>query len=344
MYNIRTFIMWWLKIFVFFIILFSYIHVQQQYKSGEDLEIYEYDVTTVKALQDMLHLKQPVLFRSELFELGKNTEPLEFLEIKDRRDYHPGAHKHVESIQLSLASARRLMDTDTKGLFYSNRNRPNLLLSWKTWFRKMDTFLKPAFTLYTETDLIYGSKYARTTTSFHRESHTFLYVPPETNKGNIRVKMTSPKSHVFLNPVIDYTSFENWSAVDLFESHDKLQCIDFYVKPGYVLFIPPFWFYSIEFQEKQNEVCMIKYTTGANFVANIKHIGLFYMQQQNIAEKWWKPLQDVDISLDQQEEDQEEDQQEEEKHKAGIIDISQCPVPVPEEKTVVQELIEELHA
>lgn len=334
MYNIIKF-MWWLKIFVFFVILFSYIHVQQQYKSGEDLEIYEYDVTTVKALQDMLQLKQPVLFRLLDLDLGKNNDPLEFLEIKDRRDYHPGAHKHVESIQLSLASARRLMDTDTKGLFYSNRNRPNI--SWKTWFRKMDTFLKPAFTLYTETDLIYGSKSARTTTSFHRESHTFLYVPLETNKGSIRVKMTSPKSHVFLNPVIDYTFFENWSAVDLFEPHDKLQCIDFYVKPGYVLFIPPFWFYSIEFQEKQNEVCMVKYTTGANFVANIKHIGLFYMQQQNIAEKWWKPLQDVDIYLGGKDEEEEEVEEE-------TIDISQCPVPVPEEKTVVQELIEELHA
>lgn len=325
--------MWWLNVFVFFIILFSYIHVQQQFKSGEDLEIYEYDVTTVKALQDMLHVKQPVLFRLE-FALGKNIEPLEFLEIKDRRDYNDDSKKHVESIQLSLASARRLMDTDTKGLFYSNRNRPNG--SWKTWFRKMDTYLKPSFSLYTETDLIYGSKHARTTTSFHRESHTFLYVPPETNKGSIRVKMTVPKSHVFLNPVNDYTFFENWSAVDLFEPHEKIQCIDFYVKPGHVLFIPAFWFYSIEFQEKENEVCMVKYTTGANFIANIKHIGLFYMQQQNIAEKWWKPLQNVEFALAEEAAPDEP---------MIISDISQCHVPVvPEEKTVVQELLEELHA
>ena len=318
----------WLYFFVFLVILFCYVHVQHQFKSGEDLEIYEYDVTTIKALQEMLELKQPVLFQLDL-ALGNNIEPLEFLEIKDRRDYQCDIlNKSVETIQLSGESARRLMETDTKGWFYSNRNKPNP--SWKSFFSKMDKSLKPAFSFYTETDLIYGSKNARTTTSFHRESHVFLYVPPETNRGSIRLKMTPPKSKLFLNPVIDYTYFENWSSVDLFEPHEKLQCIDFYVKPGYVVFIPPYWFYSIEFQEKENEVCMVKYTTGANFLANLKHIGFFHMQQQNIQEKWWKPLQNEDYKVV-------------ESHDEPTLDISQCSVVlIPQEKTVVQELIEEL--
>jgi len=318
----------WLKFFVFLIILFSYIHVQPQFKSGEDLEIYEYEVTTVKALQDTVQLKQPVLFRYFL-ELGTKIEPLDFLEIKDRRDYQrDDGTKHIESIQVSSASARRLIDTDTNGWFYSNRNILNP--SWKAWFKKMDTFLKPAFSIYTETDLIYGSKHARTTTSFHRESHMFLYVPPETNKGSIRLKMTPQKSGIFMNPVNDYTYFENWSPVDLFEPHEKIQCIDFFVKPGYILFIPPYWFYSIEFQEKDNEVCTVKYTTGANFLANINHIGLFHMQQQNIQEKWWKPMLNAEFNLEETE---------------STVDISQCSVTVsvPKEKTAVEELIMELH-
>jgi hypothetical protein len=85
---------------------------------------------------------------------------------------------------------------------------------------------------------------------------------------------------------------------------------------------------------------MVKYTTGANFIANIKHIGLFYMQQQNIAEKWWKPLQNVEFALTKEAAPDAP---------MKISDISQCPIPipvpiVPEEKTVVQELLEELHA
>lgn len=305
--------MWWLYVLVFFIILFSYVHIQDQFKSGEDLEIYEYEMTTVKALQEMLHLKQPVLFRIDV-ELEDTIEPLHFLEIKDRRDYHQRNDKstnNIESIQLSFESARKLIDTDTKGLFYSNRNSLNP--SWEKWFKKMDTFLKPSFSLYTETDLIYGSKHARTITSFHRESHMFLYVPPESNNTGIRLKMTPPKSKLFLNPVNDYTYFESWSSVDLFEPHDKIQCIDFFVEPGHVVFIPPFWFYSIEFQESNNEICMIKYTTGANFVANINHIGLFYMQQQNIQEKWWKPLQDTERILNSD--------------TVTKLDISHCIIP-----------------
>jgi len=323
----------WLYIILFFIILFSYIHVQHQFKSGEDLEIFEYDITTTKALQEILHLKQPVMFQLDL-ELETTIEPLEYLEIKDRRDYQiKNPTKNIESIQLPFAKARKLIDTDTKGLFYSNRNRLNP--SWKTRLRKMDTFLKPTFSLYTETDLIYGSKHARTITSFHRESHMFLYVPPETNTGEIRLKMTPLSSEPFLNPVYDYTYFENWSAVDLFEPHEKIKCIDFLVKPGYVLFIPPYWFYSIEFQEKENEVCMVKYTTVANLLANIKHIGLFYLQQQNIEEKWWKPLQtqnSVELNKDLEKPE---------------LPVEECTLQVPNdnaatEKTIDKELVEEV--
>lgn len=315
--------LWWLYVLIFFVILFSYIHVQYQLKSGEDLEIYEHDFTTVKSLQEICQLKQPVILQLS-FPLD-GIQPLEFLEIKDRRDYKQPDKKHVETIQLSYESGRRLIDTDTKGLFYSNRNHLND--SWKKWFKKLDPYLKPPFTLYTEMDLIYGSMKSRTTTVFHRESHVYLYLPPESNKSScIRVKMTPFKSSVFLDHVDDYTFYEYWSAVDLFERDNRIQCIDFYVKPGYVLYVPPYWFYSIEFQDKDNEVCMVKYTTGANVLANAKHLSLFYMQQQNIQEKWLKPL---NINLLDDVVDEEPD---------IIVDLSNNVL----EKTIVDELIEEL--
>jgi hypothetical protein len=322
--------LWWVYMFIFFVILFSYIHVQHQLKSGEDLEIYEYDFTTAKSLQDICQLKQPVIFALHL-PFDGIVKPLEFLEIKDRRDYQQlpdsgsSNKKHIETIQVSYESGRRLLDTDMKGWFYSNRNRLNE--SWTKWFKKMDPFLKPPFTLYTETDIIYGSRKARTTTVFHRESHVYLYTPPESNKGCcIRVKMTPYKSSVFLDHVDDYTFYEYWSAVDLFEHHDRIQCIDFFVKPGYVLYVPPYWFYSIEFQDKENEVCMVKYTTGANVLANIKHLSLFYMQQQNIQENWLKPLGNVNTVLSYNTVEPE----------LEVVDVSDV------EKTIVEELIEEL--
>jgi hypothetical protein len=314
---------WWLYVLLFFVILFTYIHIQHQFKTGEDLEIYEYDYVSLKGLHDICQWKQPVLF---CYEFPKpKMEQLESLEIKDIRDYKTDK-KHIDSIQLSYDSARGLIETDTKGLFYSDRNV--LHDSWNSWFKTLDAHLKPHFTIYSVPDVLYGSRKARTTSMYHRESHVYLYVPEETNKTSIRIKMTPAKSKTFLDPVNDYMYYECWSSVDLFEPHERMQCLDFMLKPGHVLYIPPYWFYSIEYQDKHNEVCRIKYVTGANCLANIKHISLYYLQQQNIHEKWWKPLENTDFDILPIQHDEEE-----------VIDLSQNIV---EEKDVVEELIDEL--
>jgi hypothetical protein len=111
------------------------------------------------------------------------------------------------------------------------------------------------------------------------------------------------------------------------------------VKPGYVLYVPPYWFYSIEFQDKANEVCMVKYTTGANLLANAKHIGMYYMQQQNIQEKWWKQLA-TDDSVETKSEETITGTSE-------YVDLSRnmfMPPPIVSATTVAEKLVDELTA
>jgi hypothetical protein len=280
----------WSSLIIFIIVLFLYIHIQQQYKSGENLEIYEYEYTSSKKLQEVVILKQPVIFPLELPSVQDNA-PLETLHVKDSRDYQT-AKTHVDPIVLSQSSARGLLDTDTKSVFYSNRNAKSIASSstWTEWFSILNSYLKPSFCLNTEYDILYGSRKTMTTTVYHHENNVYLYVPPYSNKSHIRMKMSPWKSEPFLSTVMDYANYEFWCKENLFQSTERVKCLDFIVKPGYVLYIPPYWFYSIEFQDKENEVCMVKYTTGANFLANIKHIGLYNLQQQNIQEKWWKPF------------------------------------------------------
>jgi hypothetical protein len=284
----------WTSIIIFIIVLFLYIHIQQQYKSGDNLEIYEYEYTSTKNLQDVVHVKQPVLFPLDLPSVKENT-PLDLLHVKDIRDYQ-SAKTHVESIILSQSSAKGLIDTDIKSIFYSGGNMSSISQSssWKEWFSILDSYLKPSFCVNTEYDILYGSRKTRTTTQYHHENNVYLYLPLYSNKSNIRIKMTPWKSKTFLSTVNDYLNYEFWCKEDLFQPMERVRCLDFIVKPGYVVYIPPYWFYSIEFQDKENEVCMVKYTTGANFLANIKHIGLYNLQQQNIQEKLWKPFTNQD--------------------------------------------------
>ena len=291
----------WTTLILFFIILFTYIHLQHQLKTGEDMDVYEYEYVSAAGLQDITQYKQPVLFSLQLPSLRDNPH-LDPIQIKDIREYFK-SNTSIDTISLSQTSARGLLDTDSKSLFYSDRNQMSIAKSekWTKWFETMDPFLQPAFTIYREYDVLYGSQNTHTITMFHRESHVYIYLPQETNPSSIRIKMTPWSNRTFFDQELDYTYYEFWTKTNLFEKNERFRCLDFMVKPGYVLYIPPYWFYSIEYQDKTNEICMAKYTTGANLLANAKHIGKYWLQQQNIQEKWWKPLQNSSKDQDEKE-------------------------------------------
>lgn len=281
----------WTTIILFLVILFTYIHIQSQHKTGEDLEVFEYSFSTPKDLQDITSYKQPILFPMTIpFFQGDSS--LDSLFIKDVRDNNNNnTHVVADAISLSNRSAKGLLETDTQSVFYSEGNHASIInhSNWRKWFRALEIYLKPYFTISSEYDVMYGSFKTRTPTTFNRESHVYLYLPIETNHTHIRIKMTPWKNRQYLETFSDYTCYKFGSKKSLYEKNDdQYKCLDFFVFPGSVLFIPPFWFYSIEFQSTQSEVCMVKYTTGPNFLANINHMGLYFAQQQNIQEKWWK--------------------------------------------------------
>jgi len=312
----------WTTLILFFIILFTYIHLQHQLKTGDDMDVYEYEYVSAAGLQDITQYKQPVLFSLQLPSLRDNPH-LDPIQIKDIREYFK-SNTSIDTISLSQTSARGLLDTDSKSLFYSDRNQMSIAKSekWTKWFETMDPFLQPAFTIYREYDVLYGSQNTHTITMFHRESHVYIYLPQETNPSSIRIKMTPWSNRTFFDQELDYTYYEFWTKTNLFEKNERFRCLDFMVKPGYVLYIPPYWFYSIEYQDKTNEICMAKYTTGANLLANAKHIGKYWLQQQNIQEKWWKPLENSSKDQDEKE--------------AVVVDLSQ------EKQDVAEKLVSEI--
>ena len=85
-------------ILIFLIILFMYIHLVQQYKRSEDLEIYEMDYTNNDNLQEVCDIKQPVLFEYKMhhpeFFSDVNIDKIEGpiydghdMKIKENEDY-----------------------------------------------------------------------------------------------------------------------------------------------------------------------------------------------------------------------------------------------------------------
>jgi hypothetical protein len=289
-----------LSIIIFVIILTVYMHVIEEYKISEDLEIYEMDFKDNKQLQDICNLKQPVLFNLE------EAEPTFFkmvdiigvsktsVIVKDKSDID-----NANYIKLPYDSAQTLMNADTSARFYSERN--SKIASETSYdFTKLDTHLKPALTIQSKRELLFGSNGAHTVMRYHTEHRKFLAI----RKGRIHVKMTPWRSNRFLHITKDYVNYDFRSKVDVWEPHSKyepdmeqLKFLEFDIDAGYVLNIPPYWLYSIKYSnEDRCELYELTYNTPMNAISNFHLWGLYYIQRQNLKRTFLEPFQDATVT------------------------------------------------
>ena len=288
------------SIIIFIIILTIYMHVNEEHKISEDLEIYEMDFKDNKQLQEICNLKQPVLFKLEEVEpkffkeiniIGDTKTPVT---VKDKADID-----NANSIKLPYDSAQTLMKTDTSSRFYSERNF-KIANETSFDFTKLDTYLKPYLTMHSKRELLFGSKGAHTVMRYHTEHRKFLAI----RKGRVHVKMTPWRSNRLLHVTKDYVNYDFRSKVDVLEPQSKyvsdieqLKFLEFDVDAGYVLNIPPFWFYSIKYSnEDRCELFELTYNTPMNTISNLHLWGLYYIQHQNLKRIFLKPFQDATVT------------------------------------------------
>lgn len=305
-------------ILIFIVILFLYLHIIAQFKTSEDLEIYEFDYTTNKSLQEICELKQPVLFsladtHPEFFQtvqcekIGDVADEYDVL-VKDVNDYQV-ENQTVECAALSYRSARLLLKNDTKMKYISENNQAFLAeTDLDAFYGDLAATLKPPLTVQTKYDVLMGSRLASTPLKYHTNARTFYAV----TGGKIRVKMTPWKSTKYMPYMKDYDAGEFVSPVYVWGGGvhseenasspekateltlnkkwkpimDKLKFLEFEVYSGYVLYIPAYWWFSIQYSgDDETTVCEFTYNTGMNRLAHIKDITLYFLQQMNITRK-----------------------------------------------------------
>ena len=268
-----------LTVIIFVIVLLLYFHLMNQFKKSEDLEIYEMDYSTNTNLQTNCELRQPVLFdyqkiNPELFET-KYTSPESKINVrvKDMKDAETG-----DSIVLPYSSALALMKTDSKSRFFSENNTE--LADNK--YPNVDEQLKPSMIVNSRRDLMFGSMGASTPVRYHTEYRNFICV----RSGKIQVKMTPWKSRKYLFPVSDYEHYEFRSPVDVWtDNNGDCKFLEFDVESGFVLYVPPYWFYSIKYAADDTELYGFYYNSFINCIANVPNWFMYYLQQQNIKHK-----------------------------------------------------------
>jgi len=299
---------------IFIAILFMYIHIANQFKKGDELEIYETDFTTTKHLNDVCELKQPVLMHIEhiLPNLFSNITPETIarysshnVNIKDTNDYYKEDIQSVDSVLLPFNTTIKFLESDKQSHLFSENNQDFLDESGMLKkIKDVDHILKPSFTVNSHYDLLFGSCNTITPLRYHTDSRQFLCV----TTGKIRVKMTSWKSSKYLHKQKDYENYEFRSPVhphnptsEFTADLERTNFIEFDVKAGYMLYIPPYWWYSISYlNDPSTYICNITYSTFANSLSNSWDLSMYFLQQQNITRKTNKQVGDLNVAVEKE--------------------------------------------
>jgi hypothetical protein len=319
----------YLYFIIFLMILFTYVHINSQYKRSEDLEIYEIDFTTNSQLQEICDVKQPILFSYSTFYpefmtditidnvISKYGSSDIFIKenadywISDKKQGHTNQNDHkdhretgstikyyvpVDSFILPFQNSHKFMGSDTKSLYFSENNHEFVKETGIfRFYYNFNKYLKPNFTANTKYDICIGSQNAETPLRYHTDYRKFLIV----SEGYIHVKMCPYRYSKNLHLIKDYDNFEYRSPVNVWNCQSKyqddinrVQFLDFNVSAGNILSIPPYWFYSIKYSnDKKNLVSTISYNTVMNIVSILPEYGKYYLQQNSIETKVGKKME-----------------------------------------------------
>ena len=276
-----------------------------QYKKGEDLEIYEMDFTTNTQLQEVCNAKQPVLFDFKKInpDIFIDLDITTFLkhsscDIRLRDINDPIVSDPYDTIPLKYDSFRKLIGTDSRSHLITEENQDFIDESGLySEYTELNTYLKPAWSVQQKYDLLQGSEGAYTPLRFHTDERQFYII----SSGKVSIKMTPWKSRKYLHPIMDYSSYEFRSPVDPWNNQinerlgymhdiDKLKFLEFDVVEGFILYIPPYWWYSIKYSEEPTMLSGFTYNSIMNCVANSPNWALYFLQQHNIKKKVTKTI------------------------------------------------------
>ncbi len=276
-------------IIIFILMLILYSQIMFQLKKGDDMEIYEIDYTNITDLNKSANLKQPIIFEFSNFVSTLNDYSLKFLAaeygsfdvfIKEPEDYH--SDRLVNTVVIDLAAAESLVKTDTSSKYYSNQNHS---LIYETgldkYFKQIDKYLQPMFSVFSKYDVMFGSAGTTTPLTYHTYERRFIYV----NGGKISVKMTPWRSNKYMVVNKDYENYEFTSPLSVWNPQDKyragfqkMKFLDFVVHSGNILYIPPFWYYSIKIEDDDGLIYVADYGSPMNILSNTINLGHYFYE------------------------------------------------------------------
>jgi hypothetical protein len=266
----------------FAIVLFFYIHINHQYKTSNDLEIYNIENPSRDRLEEVCNLKQPFVFKfynedlMDIFSFNYLIKKFGQFDINIRKidDYDEDTELYLPfSIKRSekLFNKKSSYITENNGDFISETGLIRYL-------NRNDENLKPPLCSNCFYDFIYGSNETCTPLRYSINYRNYILV----TNGTADIKLVCPEDKKYLNHEKDYDNFEFRSKIDLWKCGDetKLRILDVTLNRGDIFYIPSYWWYTIKFNNNTN-ICTFQYRTYMNNIAILPELTLHFFQKQN---------------------------------------------------------------
>jgi len=273
-----------LKLLIFCIVLFIYIHVCFYLKTCDDLEVYEIEKFSKDKLEEVCDLRQPTLFNHTIEYLDNlkqdNTSKIySAFDIKIKN-----IAKDNEQVPLPLNNAIKLFNTE--GVKYISEKNDEFLdeTCLIKDYRANDALLRPYMVASCEYDMILGSENSVTPLRYDVNYRNFYAVI----EGEVTIKLTPPKNSKYLYLEKNYENFEfrspinPWDIQECYKKEfEKTQFLEVVLTRGKILFIPAYWWYSFKFEDSKTSIISLKYRTYMNTVSILPSIFKSFLQKQN---------------------------------------------------------------
>jgi hypothetical protein len=282
-------------ILVFFIVLFFYIHIYYHYKTSSDLELYELERVSKDKLEEVCNMKQPFIFnydepiiqRTDLYRLDEtyNTFDLNIRKIITEDNIVENNDLQEETVPLPLEEALALFKKDDTSSYFTEFNQDFLNESGIIKHIQYDDgYLRPPFVTNCIYDVMMGSNGSNTPLRYDLNSRNYYLV----THGNVQLVLIPPKYSKYLYPENDYENFEFKSPINVWNvqqkykaDYNKAKHIKISLNPGKILYIPPYWWYSIKFNKKSS-ITTMKYRTLMNNVSISPCFFMHFLQLYNV--------------------------------------------------------------
>ena len=152
-------------------------------------------------------------------------------------------------------------------------------------FQLNDEFLRPYMVSTCMYDIMMASTGTTTPLRYEVNYRNYFLV----TQGRIKILLIPPKDTRYLYPINDYDILEFRSPVNPWkvqpeyqDDFDKIKTLEVELFQGMVMFIPAFWWYSIQFIVHETSICSFKYRTHMNTLSIAPQLTMNVLQNMNI--------------------------------------------------------------